>query len=306
MKILITGINGFVGSNLVQKFKSDYTLYGLDINLACPTGVNRVFSWQELNLIPEVDIIIHLAGKAHDTKNTAAEQEYYDINLGLTKIIFDHFGKTSAQKFFMMSSVKAVTDKVEGILDETEAPAPKTPYGKSKLLAEQYINSIQLPSEKEVYIYRPCMIHGTGNKGNLNLLFKFVKTGIPYPLGAFNNLRSFLSIDNYCFIVKEMIERDIEGGTYNLADTQPISTNELITLIGEGLGKSASIYRIPVGLVKFVAKLGDYLKLPLNSERLNKLTENYVVSNKKILKTLGKELPIDSKEGILKTIRSFL
>jgi nucleoside-diphosphate-sugar epimerase len=205
----------------------------------------------------------------------------------------------------MMSSVKAVADKVEGVLFENQVPMPSTPYGKSKLLAEQYINSVKIESDQRVYIYRPCMIHGHGNKGNLNHLFRFVKSGIPYPLGSFNNLRSFLSIGNYCFIVKEMIERDIESGIYNLSDSQPLSTNELVHLIGVGLGKRGHILKIPLGLVKFIATIGDYCKLPLNSERLNKLTENYVVSNKKILNSLGKELPIESKDGILKTIRSF-
>jgi hypothetical protein len=90
-----------------------------------------------------------------------------------------------------------------------------------------------------------------------------------------------------------------------VADDKSLSTNELIQLLGISLAKKNKILNIPSSLVKGGARLGDYLNLPLNSERLQKLTENYVVSNKKLLHAIGKPLPIDSKEGLLKTFQSF-
>jgi len=94
----------------------------------------------------KIDIIIHLASKAHDTRNTAAEQEYFDINLGLTQRIFEYFLQSGATKFIFFSSVKAVADTVPGeyLTEETE-PSPGTPYGRSKLAAEKYLQQ-QLPS----------------------------------------------------------------------------------------------------------------------------------------------------------------
>jgi nucleoside-diphosphate-sugar epimerase len=89
---------------------------------------------------------------------------------------------------------------VEGVLTEEVEPKPLTHYGKSKLMAEEYILSQPLSVGKSYYILRPCMIHGPGNKGNLNLLYQIVQKGIPYPLAAFENKRSFLSIENLCFI----------------------------------------------------------------------------------------------------------
>ncbi len=71
------------------------------------------------------------------------------------------------------------------------------------------------------------MIHGSGNKGNLNLLYKIVQKGLPWPLGAFENKRSFTSIDNLTFIINQLIEKDIEPGIYQVADDEPLSTNEL-------------------------------------------------------------------------------
>ncbi len=68
MSILITGIHGFVGNNLVNALKTQHKIYGLDIVSPQKDGVIKTFGWNELEQIPSVDVIIHLAGKAHDTK----------------------------------------------------------------------------------------------------------------------------------------------------------------------------------------------------------------------------------------------
>jgi nucleoside-diphosphate-sugar epimerase len=150
------------------------------------------------------------------------------------------------------------------------------------------------------------MIHGPENKGNLNLLYNIVSKGIPWPLGNFKNERSYLSIENLCFIIKELIQRqDIPSGVYNVADDIPLSTNEIVKLIAESKGKKARFLHLNKTLIIYLARLGDLLKLPLNSERLKKLTENYVVSNAKIKLALGKPLPVSSKEGLIKTLKSF-
>jgi nucleoside-diphosphate-sugar epimerase len=130
--------------------------------------------------------------------------------------------------------------------------------------------------------------------------------GLPWPLGAFENQRSFLSVENLCFVIKELLENEaIPSGIYNVADDQKLSTNELIQLLGTSLNKKSSIWSIPISWIRGVAKLGDSLHLPLNSERLQKLTENYEVSNKKIVMTIGKSLPVAAKEGLLNTFVSF-
>ena len=305
--ILITGINGFVGYNLVLSFKKLYRINGIDIVFEKKEGVLNIFSWEDLDAIPQIDTIIHLAGKAHDTKNKSTEKDYFDVNLGLTQKIFDYFVRSDSKKFIFFSSVKAIADTVKGeFLIEEAIPTPLTPYGKSKLEAEKYILSKPLPEDKKIYILRPCMIHGPANKGNLNLLYKIVKSGIPWPLGAFANERSFLSIDNLVFVIKNIIENDTPSGIYNVADDEPLSTNQLISLIAQSIGKKPKIWNLPQKLVKSTAKAGDFLHLPLNSERLKKLTESYVVSNNKIKKALSiNKMPISATEGMRKTLKSF-
>lgn len=310
MKILITGIHGFVGSNLVNALRNNNTIYGLDIFSPEKEGVVKTFLWSELDSIPTVDMIIHLAGKAHDTKNQTNSQVYFDINIGLTQKIYDWFLTSQAFKFVFFSSVKAAADRVEGdFLTENIVPTPKGPYGESKIAAENYILSLQstaFSQQQKTFILRPCMIHGPGNKGNLNLLYKVVKQGFPYPLGAFENRRSFTSINNLSFVIAQLIEKDIDSGIYNVGDDESLSTNELIGLMAQTLGKSNRIWNWNKALVELIAELGTILHLPLNSERLQKLTENYVVSNSKLKSALGIEkMPVTACEGLIATIQSF-
>ena len=345
MNILITGIHGFVGSNLVAALYNNHQIYGLDIISPQQDGVIKTFSWAELDSIPEIEVIIHLAGKAHDTKSLTDAQVYFDINTGLTQKIYDWFLASNTKKFIFFSSVKAAADRVEGdLLTEDVVPSPKGPYGESKIAAENYIlkqeargkrqevstksidqkaknqdskvssllptTNSQLPTSHyplpTTYILRPCMIHGPGNKGNLNLLYQVVKKGIPYPLGAFENRRSFTSIDNLSFVISELIEKDIPGGIYNVGDDESLSTNELIALMAKTMNKPNRTWKWNKSFVEVIARAGTILHLPLNTERLNKLTENYVVSNDKLKKALGiKKMPVTAKDGFIKTIQSF-
>lgn len=320
MKILITGIHGFVGSNLVEGLSKKHVIFGLDIIAPQKDGAKFTFGWEHLNgtEIPDVDAIIHLAGKAHDTKNQSAAETYFKVNTDLTKKIFDYFlAHDSIKKFIFFSTAKAAADRVEGVLTEDVTPAPVGPYGESKIAAEQYILEHLVPAsslegggsacgQKQVYIFRPCMIHGPGNKGNLNLLYGVVKKGIPWPLGAFENRRTFTSIENICFAVNGVLTKDVPSGIYNMGDDEALSTNELIEEICKSLGKKAHIWRLPKGLMTSVAKLGGMLHLPLNPERLQKLTENYVSSNAKIKKALGiDKMPVDARTGLQRTLESF-
>ena len=311
-RILITGINGFVGTNFTNSWSKNHELFGLDISQPDKEGVEHTFGWDNLGKLPPVDAIVHLAGKAHDTKNQSVAQSYFVINTGLTERIFDFFVESDARVFVFFSSVKAAADSVPGdVLTEDVVPAPVGPYGESKIRGEEYILNYMKrdprAKEKNIYILRPCMIHGPGNKGNLNLLYSVVSKGIPWPLGAFDNKRSFCSIENISFVVEQLIVKEgIEGGVYHVGDDEPISTNELIELISESVGKRSHIWRLPKGLMEAAASVGGVLHLPLNKERLQKLTENYVVSNKKIKKALGIDsMPVSAREGMRKTLESF-
>lgn len=294
LKIELTGASGFVGRNLVEFLEGKFNVKTLKI---------RYKDKQKYSF--DSNVIIHLAGQAHDLKNVVLPIDYYQDNTELTKKIYDAFLSSDSEKFIFFSSVKAVKDNVTGVLNEDDEMRPETDYGKSKQLAEQYIFE-HFPKNKKVYILRPCMIHGEHNKGNLNLLYQLIKNRIPYPLGAFENQRSFLGIKNLCFIVKELIDRnDIPSGVYHLADNETISTKDLVLLIGKIINKKVLVFKIPKSIVKNIAIVGDIFRFAFNSEKLNKMTENYVVSNQKIKQVLGVDLPFSCTEGLTETIKSF-
>ncbi len=288
--IFITGATGFVGKNIINQYSSQF----------------QFFYYDRKNIdLSNIDIVLHLAGKAHDFDNNN-ESDYYTSNTDLTNKIFDLFLLSTAKIFITLSSVKAVADSVEIELTEQQNPSPCTHYGKSKLLAEKYILSKKILPEKRFYILRPCMIHGPGNKGNLNSLFKIINLGIPWPLGAFENQRSYCSIDNLSFILNELFQNDsIPSGIYNIADDTPISTNQIVKMISEVVNKNHNILFIPPKIIFYLARIGDILNLPFNTMRLKKLTENYVVSNIKIKTAINKKLPISSEVGLLNTFKSF-
>jgi len=295
--ILITGFSGFVGANLsvyLSKYFSNIEPLSLR-NSNWKTNLNG-------------DAIVHLAGKAHDTKNASNASEYFKVNTDLTKELFDAFLQGDIKDFIYFSSVKAVADVVEENLYEDIIPNPKTPYGQSKLKAEEYLLSKEIPEGKRVFIIRPCMIHGPGNKGNLNLLYNVVKKRLPYPLGAFHNERSFLGIDNLNFMIKEILQnKEIKSGVYNFSDDDVLSTNELVKIISTVLDKTNLNISVPKPVINGIARIGDVIKFPLNSETIQKLTENYRVSNQKIKKAIGIEkLPNTTKEGLERTIKSFI
>lgn len=316
MTILIIYDSGFIGSNLLNFFhEKGFTIDVIDLGQVVPEFVRAAYHWKDIDAVyfSEYDAVIHLAGKAHDLGGGGRLDEYVSVNVGLTKVIFEKFLDSESANFIYFSSVKAVADTVPSdALTEDIVPAPVGPYGESKAMAERYILDVLKGAEnhahlKRVYILRPCMVHGPGNKGNLNLLYKVVKSGIPWPLGRFDNRRSFTSMKNLEFIIDGIVTGDVEPGVYNVGDDEPLSTNELIGLIGDSLGKRPVVWNMGMGFIKFVAKVGELLHLPLNSSRLKKLTQNYVVSNAKIKKALKVDhLPYSAIEGMKITLKSFI
>lgn len=299
MRIAITGASGFVGQHLAPYLaEENHTIY--PINLRAP------HAWKGME---QAECIIHLAGKAHDHAGTATEQEYMEVNLALTQKAFQAFRDSDTTYFIHFSSVAAVSDEgIEGVLYEDAEPRPQSLYGKSKLAAETFLAGQLLPPAKRVFILRPAMIHGPGDKGNLSLLYNIVKKGIPYPLGAFDNQRSFLSIDNLCFAIEQLLQNaaTTATGIYNLVDDEPLSTKTVIEIISQTLGRKPRIWRIPPKFIAALARIGDYTPFPLNTKRLQKMTQDYRVSNDKIKQAIGLDrLPVAAAAGLRKTIEHF-
>ena len=278
MRTLLTGANGFVGSNIRTFFESKNSEI-------IPVGRQEVINWQNIDSKPiGADVYIHTAGKAHDLKGKAEEREYFEVNVGLTQKLFHCFIRDKAARdFIFFSSVKAAASRVEGILLETDRFDLEDAYGMSKRAAEDWLLEQKLPEGRRLIILRPCMIYGQGHKGNLNLLKKLISWNIPYPMATFENERSFVSIDFVLQILDRFIaNKKIPGGIYNVAEEGYMSTNDWIIKLSLEMGKKPKLWRISPKIIRGLAYLGDYLRLPLNSHRLKKLTENYRVSCEKL------------------------
>jgi nucleoside-diphosphate-sugar epimerase len=307
--VLITGIRGFVGSNLTKYLLRDdlFQISGVSRNKErieyLQPILKHTFSIEDIyKHNAHFDAYVHLSGKVYDVRDKGNEQEYFEANYEATKRLFNQFiNDTEAERFIFLSTIHVLTESPEEELNESYKPQPFTPYGKSKYKAENYIRN-HCPPDKKYYILRPSMIHGPGNKGNLNLLYNLVKRGIPYPVGAYNNKRSFVSIENLCFVIRELILNDVEGGLYHIADDEPTYTHDLVRLIAEATNKKGRIWNVNPKFLELIASFGDIAPIPLNSHRLKKLTGDFVVSNKKLNRAIGKPLPVKSEDGLKYTL----
>ena len=295
-KLSISGLSGFIGKNFHNKFNNIYNITNLDRKIL--NDINNI-------CFNEIDSVIHFAGISKDIQNYS--KEYYRVNTQLTVDLFNLFINSNAKKFIFLSTIKTISDNNSDLLTEDLNANPMYDYGKSKLLAENYLLSQNIPNNKKFYILRPTLIHGVDNKGNLNLLYKFISKKLPWPLGAYENKRSYCSIDNLLFIIQELIERDdIPSGIYNICDNDPISTNELVEIISNIKMIKPKILKIPKIYITLISNIGTFLNLPFNNFMLEKLTNSCIVSNKKILSVIKKELPLSSKEGLFKTFSNNL
>ena len=292
--LIISGASGFVGQNLLP-FLETKNWNVIPLSRKRENTISLDYN----------NLTVNDFNSAYAFIKTSNDAEYYNVNTELTKRLFDLFLESDTKVFIYFSSVKAVADEVEGVLTEDHSYEPGTVYGKSKALAEQYLLAKNLPFNKKLYILRPCMIHGPGNKGNLNLLYKVVSKGIPYPLGAFDNKRSFVSINTIAQVIDKLLNRLPDSNVFNLADDYAISTNDLIKVMALAINKKPKVLSVNNSFVRFIAGVGTSLRLPFNKERLQKLTESYEVSNNKIKTVLKIKKPFDTRTGLTITIKSF-
>lgn len=299
MQIAVFGSSGFIGKNLVKSLQHNNEVQ--EISLRNPFWKNDIG--------PKTEVFINLIGKAHDHKGTATEQDYHFANVELTQQTFEIFKRSDAKLYIHISSLAALEEfESSRPLAETDKCNPISLYGKSKREAEKWLLKEYLATNKKLIIIRPPMVHGSGDKGNLGLLYKIISKGIPYPLAAFDNERSFISIDNFNFYIQQIIQKSnyLENGIYHISDDESVATNEIIDIIKRVENIRILNINLPKSMIKGLARIGDFVPIPLNTKKLKKLTNNLLVSNQKI-KTLLEidKLPFTAQQGIEKTIKSF-
>jgi len=230
-KILLTGSNGYLGSYFLSQYQNKYTFEKFSL-------LNQKLKDINFN---NIDAVLHCAALVHQ-KVEYSYEKYYEINVDYPlKLI--KLAKENGVKQFVFISTVAVYGEDEKKLDENTICNPTTPYGKSKLEAEKGLLNLNDDSFI-VSIIRPPMIYGKNAPGNIDSLIKLVKKLPILPLGKIENKRSFISIQNLCYLINEVITQQ-KAGIFLASDDEPLSTSKLIKLISKNLDKKIYLIKIP-------------------------------------------------------------
>ncbi len=318
MKIAVTGSNGFVGIPLCQKLVAA----GHDV-----VGISRTENGARYtsDLVPSVqpfavgdlggspqwgaslsacDAVIHLAGRAHVMKETEKNpnRAFQSANVLGTKNLLAAAEQAGVKRLVFVSTVKVNGDRtpLAKPFSETDTPNPKGPYAVSKWDAEQVVSRKKADTGLETVIVRPPLVYGPKVKGNLERLMDWISQGVPLPFASLTNRRSLVGVRNLSdFLTLAATHPDADGQTYLISDGVDLSTEELCTLIGTGLGRPARLFKTPETLRRLA------LKFPPTLSVADRIFGSLMVDCNKAKSEIGWAPPTTVREGILEMARSF-
>lgn len=274
MKLFLTGATGFLGQALTRRFISkdiDLVLlvrkHSAKISDKAEQIVDELSDFINNPLVARkalnIDTVIHTAARAHvmDDEVPDPYTEYRKVNTEATLALAWLAANAGVKRFVFVSSIKVngETTQEGSAFTEDVVVVPTDPYGLSKYEAEQGLLTIGEQTGMEVVIIRPPLIYGPGVKGNFANMIKWVKKGIPLPLGAVHNKRSLVAVDNLVDFIALCADRERSPNAANqvflMADSDDVSTTTLLQKVAHAQGLSPRLVPIPVGLMRLVARL---------------------------------------------------
>lgn len=289
-KILFTGGTGFLGKNVRPILDKEYEVTTCGITSEDMIKANLAKETPKLD--KHYDIVLHACGKAHVVPKTEAEKKaFFDVNYTGTKHLCEALEKVGVPKAIVFISTVAVYGCEYGDLITEEHPLEgKTPYAKSKIMAEEYLTEWCKKNNVVLGILRPSLLAGKDAPGNLGAMVNGVRRGFYMNIAGGKVIKSILMAEDIARILPSLVEK---GGTYNVCDTRQPSFGELSVSVAKQLGKGKPM-NIPYWMAWCMAKVGDLLgsKAPINSYKLEKMTKSLTFSNEKARKELGWE-PMD-------------
>jgi nucleoside-diphosphate-sugar epimerase len=265
--ILITGATGFVGRAIIDHLIAggNYLVYGTsrsneDLNTSLKQYKNVDASDHDklFEIVQGIDCIVHAMARVHiiSSTNILNEDEFFKVNVESTKILAEAAIKFGVRRFIYISSIKVNGEETQlgAPFKETDPPNPKGPYAISKYLAEQELKKIFEGTNTELVIIRPPLVYGIGAKANFKSLKKFIMTGLPLPLGAFNlNKRSFIALDNLVDFIEICIrDKAAAGQTFLISDDDDASTLDFIKTMASAMSVRMRIISLPPMLIKLI------------------------------------------------------
>ncbi len=265
--VLVTGASGFIGRALAPRLvRAGYAVRAAarrPQDLAASPGLTPVLlpdlaahdiAWEPL--LAGVTHIVHLAGLAHATARLP-EAAYMAVNAHATESLAAAARRLGIARLLLVSSVRAQIGTVsDRIITESDVPVPTDAYGRSKLAAERMMQVALAGGGTEGVVLRPVLVYGPGVKGNMGALFRLARLEVPLPFGALDNRRSILSLGNLASAVTHALSAPrTAGGTYLVADTEPVSVAEMIAQLRAGLGRGPGLVSVPLGPLALALRL---------------------------------------------------
>ncbi len=269
-KVLITGLNGFVGKTLGNELVTRGFIVNGAVRSLAPIdfadtistfvikGIDSETDWQKA--LEGVDVVIHLAARVHVMKDTAIDPlaEFRRVNVDGTLNLARQAFEADVKRFIFISSIKV---NGEGTVlgypyTAEDQPAPVDPYGISKREAEDALRQLANDTGMELVVIRPPLIYGPGVKANFQSMMRWLDKGIPLPLGAIHNQRSLVALDNLIDLIITCIHHPAAANqTFLAGDGEDLSTSELLQRMSAALGKKAWLLPVPMFLLVWGARM---------------------------------------------------
>ena len=310
MKILVTGVNGFVGRPLAAELlRFGHAVVGalrqIERRPQLPEGVEPVAigtiyagtDWKAA--LVGCDVIVHLAARVHVMVDEASDPlaEFREVNTLGTLNLARQAAQAGVKRFVFISSIKVNGEGRDESYREADAPAPEDAYAISKWEAEQGLQRIAQETGLEIVILRPPLVYGPGVKANFLRLMRMVERGWPLPLGAIRNRRSLLYLGNFVDAIRLCVEHPAAAGqTFLLDDGAPVSTPQLIRALARAMGRPARLLAVPVGVLERAGALLGRRKA------VARLTGSLCVDSSAIRSRLGWKPPFSMEAGLVATV----
>lgn len=289
-KLLFTGASGFLGCNIRPILEKNYDVHTIGLTDNDDIKINLAKEIPPINT--HYDVVLHACGKAHVVPKTEAEkQAFYDVNYQGTVNLCKALEKAGIPKTLVFISTVAVYGCDFGDLITEEHPLDgDTPYAKSKIMAETYLNEWCEKNDVTLGILRPSLLAGRNAPGNLGAMVDGIRKGFYLNIAGGKVKKSILMAEDIANLLPLLEEK---GGIYNVCDSYQPTFGEISASVAKQLGKHKPI-SIPYWMAWCMARVGDLMgsKAPINSYKLEKMTKSLTFSNEKAKRELGWE-PLD-------------